>query len=140
MPLVQALILLADVHLPARWQTARLQQELAGAGVVPQCVCTVVGGSWFVSDVCAAALEAECYPGSKDHKVTLQNEGRNKHVTGVEGGRQMNPVMSCLANAWLSSPQLGFQDQQAKGSLIALPLQPCSKNHIPTLSVTPSTH
>lgn len=138
---MQALVMLADVHLPARWQIARLQQELARAGVVPyRCVCTVVGGSRFVTVVCAAALEAECYRGSKDHKVTLQNEGRNKHVTGVESGRQMNPVMSYLANAWLSAPQLGFQDRQAKGSLIALPLQPRSKNHIPTLPVTPSTH
>lgn len=43
---MQALVMLADVHLPGRWQIARLQQELARAGVVPyRCVCTVVGGS-----------------------------------------------------------------------------------------------
>lgn len=99
-----------------------------------------MAGSRFFTAVGAAALEAECDPGSKDHKVIFQNEGRNKHVTGVEGGRQMNPVISYLANTWLSSLQLSFQNQQAGGRLVAQPLPSRSEDHSPTLLVTPSTH
>lgn len=99
-----------------------------------------IAGSRFFTAVCAAALEAECDPASQDRKVIFQNERRNKHVTGVEGGRHINLVVLYLTNTWLSSLQLGFQNQQAGGRLIAQPLSSCSENHSSTLPVTPSTH
>lgn len=85
----------------------------------------------------AAALEAEHYPGSKDHKVILQNGGRNKHVTGAEGGRQMNPVMYL---AVLGCPHCSSASRTCRQEGVSLhsPLQHCFENHIPTLPVTPT--
>lgn len=131
MPPVPALIMAGQCPLLS--QVANLQPGCP-AHCAYWCVCSTWEGNRFLTNVSAAALEAERYPGSKDHKVSLQNEGRNKHVTGAEGGRQMNPVMSYLAVLGCPHCSSAFRTCRQEGVSLHSPLQPrFEKSHSHTL-------